>query len=148
MEQKYSAASLCSITTEVLKVLNATEELIEGAVGEASAPPEPTHASHLPSSSKKLDEHLTKLEENVRQRPSYCSAGAALRRGSHAAALCSIRSVGEILKSYMRGVNQNPQLAVLKRRKPPPLPGSRVGMCVWQISSANYPGEKKPGLVL
>ncbi|XP_035271444.1 rab effector MyRIP isoform X1 [Anguilla anguilla] len=72
LQQKYSAASLCSITTEVLKVLNATEELIEGAGGEGSAPPEPADPSPLPSgsSSKKLDEHLTKLEENV-----YLAAG-------------------------------------------------------------------------
>ncbi|KAJ8376751.1 hypothetical protein SKAU_G00073310 [Synaphobranchus kaupii] len=70
IRKKYSAASLCSITTEVLKVLNATEELIEGAVGEGSALPEPTDTSPLPSGSKKLDEHLTKLEENV-----YLAAG-------------------------------------------------------------------------
>ncbi|XP_061095207.1 rab effector MyRIP isoform X1 [Conger conger] len=72
LQQKYSAASLCSITTEVLKVLNATEELIEGAAGEGSAPPESTDASPLASSSstRRLDEHLTKLEENV-----YLAAG-------------------------------------------------------------------------
>ncbi|KAJ8277615.1 hypothetical protein GJAV_G00077570 [Gymnothorax javanicus] len=75
VRKKYSAASLCSITTEVLKVLNATEELIEGAGGESSVPVEPSGPSEpspLPScsSSKKLDEHLTKLEENV-----YLAAG-------------------------------------------------------------------------
>ncbi|KAJ8419170.1 hypothetical protein AAFF_G00006690 [Aldrovandia affinis] len=66
IRKKYSAASLCSITTEVLKVLNATEELIEEAGGE------PADASTLPSSAstKRLDEHLTKLEENV-----YLAAG-------------------------------------------------------------------------
>ncbi|KAG9348020.1 hypothetical protein JZ751_004040 [Albula glossodonta] len=66
IRKKYSAASLCNITTEVLKVLNATEELIEEAGGEGRVPSEPTASSPLPSSSstKKLDEQLTKLEEN------------------------------------------------------------------------------------
>ncbi|KAG5850300.1 hypothetical protein ANANG_G00080770 [Anguilla anguilla] len=43
-----------------------------GGGGEGSAPPEPADPSPLPSgsSSKKLDEHLTKLEENV-----YLAAG-------------------------------------------------------------------------
>ncbi|XP_036377702.1 rab effector MyRIP isoform X1 [Megalops cyprinoides] len=72
LQQKYSAASLCSITTEVLKVLNATEELIEEAGGEGHVPSESADASPLPSSSstKRLDEQLTKLEENV-----YLAAG-------------------------------------------------------------------------
>ncbi|KAI1889149.1 hypothetical protein AGOR_G00176110 [Albula goreensis] len=72
LQQKYSAASLCNITTEVLKVLNATEELIEEAGGDGRVPSEPTASSPLPSSSstKKLDEQLTKLEENV-----YLAAG-------------------------------------------------------------------------
>lgn len=64
--QKYSAASLCSITTEVLKVLNATEELLGEAEGKVHDPsPAGTPLSSSPGN-KKLDEHLTKMEENVR----------------------------------------------------------------------------------
>ncbi|XP_040922281.1 rab effector MyRIP isoform X6 [Toxotes jaculatrix] len=71
--QKYSAASLCSITTEVLKVLNATEELIGEAGGESYTPSESMSASPISSSSetRKLDQRLTKMEENV-----YLAAGA------------------------------------------------------------------------
>lgn len=66
MEQKYSAASLCSITTEVLKVLNATEELLGEAEGKVHDPsPAGTPLSSGPGN-KKLDQHLTKMEENVR----------------------------------------------------------------------------------
>uniref|UniRef100_UPI0037E95CC3 rab effector MyRIP n=1 Tax=Semicossyphus pulcher TaxID=241346 RepID=UPI0037E95CC3 len=72
-QQKYSAASLCSITTEVLKVLNATEELIGEAGGESITPSEPTCASPVSSSAeaRRLDQRLTKMEENV-----YLAAGA------------------------------------------------------------------------
>ncbi|XP_077591989.1 rab effector MyRIP [Stigmatopora nigra] len=71
--QKFSAASLCSITTEVLKVLNATEELISEAGGDGSTPSESQCASTISSSSetRKLDQRLTKMEENV-----YLAAGA------------------------------------------------------------------------
>ncbi|KAJ8010205.1 hypothetical protein DPEC_G00072580 [Dallia pectoralis] len=73
-DQKYSAASLCSITTEVLKVLNATEELIGEAGGQSATPSECMSASESFSSSletRKLDQKLTKMEENV-----YLAAGA------------------------------------------------------------------------
>ncbi|XP_066502893.1 rab effector MyRIP [Hoplias malabaricus] len=71
--EKYSAASLCSITTEVLKVLNATEELIGEAEGKGHDPAESSASTPLSSGpdSKKLDQHLTKMEENV-----YLAAGA------------------------------------------------------------------------
>ncbi|XP_042255378.1 rab effector MyRIP isoform X4 [Thunnus maccoyii] len=71
--QKYSAASLCSITTEVLKVLNATEELIGEAGGDSYTPSESISASPISSSSetRRLDQRLTKMEENV-----YLAAGA------------------------------------------------------------------------
>ncbi|XP_054893802.1 rab effector MyRIP isoform X3 [Poeciliopsis prolifica] len=71
--QKYSAASLCSITTEVLKVLNATEDLIGEAGGESYTPSESMSASPISSSSetRRLDQRLTKMEENV-----YLAAGA------------------------------------------------------------------------
>lgn len=67
MKQKYSAASLCSITTEVLKVLNATEELIGEAGGESFTPCESMSASPISNSSetRRLDQKLTKMEENV-----------------------------------------------------------------------------------
>lgn len=66
-KQKYSAASLCSITTEVLKVLNATEDLIGEAGGESYTPSESMSASPISSSSetRRLDQRLTKMEENV-----------------------------------------------------------------------------------
>ncbi|KAF7213990.1 transcript variant X2 [Nothobranchius furzeri] len=72
-QQKYSAASLCSITTEVLKVLNATEELIGEAGGDSFTPSESTSASPISSCSetRRLDQRLTKMEENV-----YLAAGA------------------------------------------------------------------------
>ncbi|XP_028424652.1 rab effector MyRIP isoform X3 [Perca flavescens] len=72
-QQKYSAASLCSITTEVLKVLNATEELIGEAGGESYTPSESMSASPISNSSetRRLDQRLTKMEENV-----YLAAGA------------------------------------------------------------------------
>ncbi|XP_032359498.1 rab effector MyRIP isoform X4 [Etheostoma spectabile] len=71
--QKYSAASLCSITTEVLKVLNATEDLIGEAGGESHTPSESMSASPISNSSetRRLDQRLTKMEENV-----YLAAGA------------------------------------------------------------------------
>ncbi|XP_078795114.1 rab effector MyRIP isoform X5 [Oryzias latipes] len=70
---QYSAASLCSITTEVLKVLNATEELIGEAGGDSYTPTESMSASPISSSSetRRLDQRLTKMEENV-----YLAAGA------------------------------------------------------------------------
>ncbi|XP_038582685.1 rab effector MyRIP isoform X2 [Micropterus salmoides] len=73
LQQKYSAASLCCITTEVLKVLNATEELIGEAGGESYTPSESMSASPISSSSesRRLDQRLTKMEENV-----YLTAGA------------------------------------------------------------------------
>ncbi|KAF4075881.1 hypothetical protein AMELA_G00223960 [Ameiurus melas] len=66
--EMYSAASLCSITTEVLKVLNATEELIGEAEGKGHDPHESPAGTPLSSGpdSRKLDQHLTKMEENVR----------------------------------------------------------------------------------
>nr|XP_006008889.2 PREDICTED: rab effector MyRIP [Latimeria chalumnae] len=73
LKKKYSAISLCNISTEVLKVINATEEFIV----EATGPCEPS-SSELPERGKlpvytdaiKLDEQFTKLEENV-----YTTAG-------------------------------------------------------------------------
>ncbi|XP_043082504.1 rab effector MyRIP isoform X1 [Puntigrus tetrazona] len=71
IQQKYSAASLCSITTEVLKVLNATEELLGEAEGKSlDSSPASTPMSSGPGN-RKLDQHLTKMEENV-----YLAAGA------------------------------------------------------------------------
>ncbi|NP_001340854.1 rab effector MyRIP [Danio rerio] len=69
--EKYSAASLCSITTEVLKVLNATEDLLGEAECKVYDPsPAGTHICSGPVN-KKLDHQLTKMEENV-----YLAAGA------------------------------------------------------------------------
>ncbi|KAK7879402.1 hypothetical protein WMY93_030738 [Mugilogobius chulae] len=71
LRQKYSAASLCSITTEVLKVLNATEELIGEAGGESYTPTESVSPISSCSETRRLDQRLTKMEENV-----YLAAGA------------------------------------------------------------------------
>lgn len=62
--KKYTAASLRSITTEVLKVLNATEDLIQGAIddGESQSQDLPVLP---PAQSRRLDEQLSRLEENV-----------------------------------------------------------------------------------
>ncbi|TSK82161.1 Rab effector MyRIP [Bagarius yarrelli] len=59
--KKYSAASLRSITTEVLKVLNATEGLIQGA-SQSESCDQPVLP---PTQSKRLDEQLSRIEENV-----------------------------------------------------------------------------------
>lgn len=54
--------SLRSITTEVLKVLNATEELLQGVEGDPRL-----STSSLPPNTdpKKLDQQFSRLEENV-----------------------------------------------------------------------------------
>lgn len=56
--------SLCSITTEVLKVLNATEELLQGVEEGDNAQ---LSSTSLPPNTdpKKLDQQFSKLEENV-----------------------------------------------------------------------------------
>nr|XP_015210033.1 PREDICTED: rab effector MyRIP isoform X1 [Lepisosteus oculatus] len=73
LKQKYSAATLCNITTEVLKVLNATEELIEEAAGDNDSLSELMGKTTIAAGTdtEKLDEHLTTLEENV-----YLAAGS------------------------------------------------------------------------
>lgn len=84
VKQKHSAASLCSITTEVLKVLNATEELIGEAGGESCTPSESTCASPITSGSetRRLDQKLTKMEEKVSDKSS-CAASIQPRRNLH-----------------------------------------------------------------
>ncbi|CAH2283254.1 rab effector isoform X1 [Pelobates cultripes] len=69
---KYSAVSLCNISTEVLKVINATEELITGSSDPWDSQPN-THdrgAFPIGGDPARLDDQLTKLEENV-----YLTAG-------------------------------------------------------------------------
>ncbi|XP_028833146.1 rab effector MyRIP isoform X1 [Denticeps clupeoides] len=69
--KKHSAASLCSITREVLRVLNATEDLIQEA--EEDGPAGRTGSPALsPKDSGTLDQQLSRLEENV-----YIAAGSA-----------------------------------------------------------------------
>ncbi|KAM7400350.1 hypothetical protein PAMA_004846 [Pampus argenteus] len=67
IQNRYSAVSLRNITTEVLKVLNATEDLLQGGDGPrlstTSLPPD--------TDPKKLDQQFSRLEENV-----YVAAGA------------------------------------------------------------------------
>ncbi|TWW73644.1 Rab effector [Takifugu flavidus] len=70
LEQRYSAVSLRSITTEVLKVLNATEELLQGVEG---GDPRLSSISLPPNTDpQKLDQQFSRLEENV-----YVAAGTA-----------------------------------------------------------------------
>uniref|UniRef100_A0A4W5RG83 Rab effector MyRIP/Melanophilin domain-containing protein n=1 Tax=Hucho hucho TaxID=62062 RepID=A0A4W5RG83_9TELE len=65
--QSYSEVSLHSITTEVLKVLNATEDRLQGVEGDDYIP------SLSPNTdTKRLDKELSRLEENV-----YVVAGTA-----------------------------------------------------------------------
>lgn len=83
-QQQHSAASLCSITTEVLKVLNATEELIGEAGGESCTPSESMSASPITSGSetRRLDQKLTKMEEKVNDKAS-CGASVQPWRNLH-----------------------------------------------------------------
>ncbi|XP_078391635.1 rab effector MyRIP-like isoform X2 [Cetorhinus maximus] len=69
--RKYSAISLCNITTEALKVINATEDLIGEATGASESWSE-SSAGRIPTGTDatKLEEQLSKLEENV-----YITAG-------------------------------------------------------------------------
>ncbi|XP_062413556.1 rab effector MyRIP [Pungitius pungitius] len=69
IQNRYSVVSLRSITTEVLKVLNATEELLqEGGGGDGPR----LHSNLLPphTDPKKLDRQFCRLEESV-----YVAAG-------------------------------------------------------------------------
>ncbi|KAM4688168.1 rab effector MyRIP [Discoglossus pictus] len=72
LKKKYSAVSLCNISTEVLKVINATEEMIAGSTDPWDSPSN-THdrgAFPIGADPVRLDEQLIKLEENV-----YLTAG-------------------------------------------------------------------------
>ncbi|KAM6102537.1 rab effector MyRIP isoform 3-T3 [Theristicus caerulescens] len=68
-DQKYSAVSLCNISTEVLKVINATEELIAESVGPCDFPADVQDRGRgtfpLGTDPVRLDEQLTTLEESV-----------------------------------------------------------------------------------
>ncbi|XP_043824894.1 rab effector MyRIP isoform X2 [Dromiciops gliroides] len=74
LKKKYSAVSLCNISTEVLKVINATEELIAESAGPWDFPADPPEREKGPfplgTDHVRLDEQLTSLEENV-----YLTAG-------------------------------------------------------------------------
>ncbi|XP_077034120.1 rab effector MyRIP isoform X6 [Agelaius phoeniceus] len=69
LQQKYSAVSLCNISTEVLKVINATEELIAESTDPCDFPDDVQDrgrgALPLGTDPVRLDEQLTMLEENV-----------------------------------------------------------------------------------
>ncbi|XP_062477837.1 rab effector MyRIP isoform X2 [Pezoporus occidentalis] len=69
LQQKYSAVSLCNISTEVLKVINATEELIAESSGPCDFPADIQDRGKgtfpLGTDPIRLDEQLTTLEENV-----------------------------------------------------------------------------------
>ncbi|XP_051737653.1 rab effector MyRIP isoform X3 [Ctenopharyngodon idella] len=69
--KKYSAVSLRSITSEVLKVLNATEDLIHGSMGDGQSQMDHSDLPNIPpAEARRLDEQLSRLEENV-----YVAAG-------------------------------------------------------------------------
>uniref|UniRef100_A0A674GXN3 Myosin VIIA and Rab interacting protein n=1 Tax=Taeniopygia guttata TaxID=59729 RepID=A0A674GXN3_TAEGU len=69
LQQKYSAVSLCNISTEVLKVINATEELIAESTDPCNFPDDIQDRGRgtlpLGTDPVRLDEQLTTLEENV-----------------------------------------------------------------------------------
>ncbi|XP_044272914.1 rab effector MyRIP [Varanus komodoensis] len=74
-KKKYSAVSLCNISTEVLKVINATEELIAESAEPCDLPADSCDRGKgdfpLGTDPIRLDEQLTALEENV-----YLTAGS------------------------------------------------------------------------
>ncbi|XP_050996145.1 rab effector MyRIP [Acomys russatus] len=74
LKKKCSAVSLCNISTEVLKVINATEELIAESAGPWENSPAPIDREKgmfpLGTDQVRLDKQLTSLEENV-----YLAAG-------------------------------------------------------------------------
>ncbi|OXB83244.1 UNVERIFIED_CONTAM: hypothetical protein H355_001996 [Colinus virginianus] len=74
LKKKYSAVSLCNISTEVLKVINATEELIAESTSPCDLPDDVQDKGRgtfpLGTDPIRLDEQLTTLEENV-----YLAAG-------------------------------------------------------------------------
>ncbi|XP_063263380.1 rab effector MyRIP isoform X1 [Prinia subflava] len=69
LKKKYSAVSLCNISTEVLKVINATEELIAESTDPCDLPDDIQDRARgtlpLGTDPVRLDEQLTTLEENV-----------------------------------------------------------------------------------
>uniref|UniRef100_A0A8C5IBP2 RabBD domain-containing protein n=1 Tax=Junco hyemalis TaxID=40217 RepID=A0A8C5IBP2_JUNHY len=69
LKKKYSAVSLCNISTEVLKVINATEELIAESTDPCDFADDVQDrgrgALPLGTDPVRLDEQLTTLEENV-----------------------------------------------------------------------------------
>ncbi|XP_071660946.1 rab effector MyRIP isoform X3 [Patagioenas fasciata] len=69
LKKKYSAVSLCNISTEVLKVINATEELIAESTSPCDFPADVEDRGRgtfpLGTDPVRLDEQLTTLEENV-----------------------------------------------------------------------------------
>ncbi|NXF14459.1 MYRIP protein, partial [Rhodinocichla rosea] len=69
LKKKYSAVSLCNISTEVLKVINATEELIAESTDPCDFPDDVQDRGRgtlpLGTDPVRLDEQLTTLEENV-----------------------------------------------------------------------------------
>ncbi|XP_068526659.1 rab effector MyRIP isoform X4 [Anas acuta] len=69
LKKKYSAVSLCNISTEVLKVINATEELIAESTSPCDFPDDAQDKGRgtfpLGTDPIRLDEQLTTLEENV-----------------------------------------------------------------------------------
>ncbi|XP_015744481.1 rab effector MyRIP isoform X2 [Python bivittatus] len=75
LKKKCSAASLCNISTEVLKVINATEELIAESARPCDFPAEACERGNrefpLGTDPIQLDGQLTTLEENV-----YLAAGS------------------------------------------------------------------------
>lgn len=69
LKKKYSAVSLCNISTEVLKVINATEELIAESGSPCDFPDDVQDKGRgtfpLGTDPIRLDKQLTTLEENV-----------------------------------------------------------------------------------
>ena len=69
--QRYSAVSLRGLTTEMLKVMNATEAILHGAGAGAGAGGDPAPPGLLLAPGVdplRLDQQFSRLEENVRRR--------------------------------------------------------------------------------
>ncbi|XP_023556588.1 rab effector MyRIP isoform X2 [Octodon degus] len=78
LRKKFSAVSLCNISTEVLRVITATEELIAESTGPWGLPPAPTGREERPlplgTDRARLEEQLTSLEESISDIESRISA--------------------------------------------------------------------------
>ncbi|XP_078120286.1 uncharacterized protein myripa isoform X2 [Sander vitreus] len=132
IQSRYTAVSLRSITTEVLKVLNATEELLLQGV-EGGDGPRLSSASLPPNTDpKKLDQQFSRLEENRTRPQRFLPQVVGPWDGEGGATL------------LFSGCDRPGSVAIPATRRsltsPPSGPGSRRGPpgflrpgCMWQL---------------